>query len=76
MAMAGHSTSWGSRYMLLKPSFSMFPQVGIVRSPRPRKSSPAWIAMAMPATIEAWMMTGARTTVRMCRAMIRSRSPR
>ena len=27
--------------------------------------------MAMPATIAAWMMIGARTTVRMCRAMIR-----
>ena len=70
MARPGHMTSWGSRYRLVKPSLSMFPQVGMVWSPKPRKSRPTWTAMAMPKTIEACKMIGARTTVRMCRAMI------
>ena len=29
------------------------------------------MAIAMPSTIADWMITGARTTVRMCRPMIR-----
>ena len=37
--------------MFVKPSFSIPPQVGTVRSPRPRNSSPDWIAIAMPAMI-------------------------
>ena len=53
--------------MLAKASLSMEPQVGMFMSPSPRKSSPDWMAMAMLAMLAAWMMTGARTTVRMCR---------
>ncbi len=57
--------------MFAKPSLSIEPQVGTLGSPRPRNSSPDWIAIAMPATMAVWMMIGARTTERMCRPMIR-----
>ena len=72
MARLGHRSPSGAVKMWLKASLSMPPQVGRDRSPRPRKSSPASIAMAMPATPAARMMAGARTTVRMWREMIRA----
>ena len=39
--------------------------------PRSRNSRADWNEMAMPQTIAAWMMTGARTTPKMWRAMMR-----
>ena len=71
MASAGHSMLTGLRYIESKASFSIEPQVGVWASPIPRNSRPDWMAMAMPSTIAAWMMIGARTTPRMCRAMMR-----
>jgi hypothetical protein len=58
--------------MTVKAWLSMPPQDGLEVSPRPRKSKPAWMAMAMPAMPAARMIAGARTTVSTCLAMIRA----
>jgi hypothetical protein len=56
---------------LAKPALSIEPQLGIVWSPRPMNSRPAWMAMATEAIDATWMIRGARTTRSTCRKMIR-----
>ncbi len=55
----------------MNPSLSITPQVALDGSPRPRNSSADWMEMATPAMAAVWMMMGARTTEKMCLAMMR-----